>query len=62
MSEKITVKLVGKNGNAYNLLAIVRKALRENGMQDKVEEFTKKATSGDYDHLLATCCEYVNVE
>jgi len=50
MSEKPKVKLTNEDGNAYSILARVRKALRENGMQDKVEEFTKEARDkhGEY--------------
>ena len=31
------------------------------GKKDLVDEFTKEATSGDYDHLLQTCMDYVEV-
>jgi len=59
---KIKVKLTGKNGNAYNLLGLVNRAL-EKGKVSKKERnaFLKEAMSGDYNHLLATCCEWVNV-
>ena len=58
----IRVKLVGKDGNAYAILARVRSALRRGGRADLVEPFTKEATSGDYYHLLATAMDYVEVE
>lgn len=60
--EKPTVKLVGEDGNAFSILARVRKVLRENGLEDKIEEFTEEATSGDYDHLLQTVCKYCEAE
>ena len=58
----IKVKLVGKDGNAFSILARVRQALRRAGRADLVEPFTKEATSGNYYHLLATVMEYVEVE
>lgn len=45
MSEKPKVKLTNEDGNAFAILARVRKALRENGMFDKIEEFTLNETS-----------------
>ena len=59
----ITVELVGKDGNAFNILGIVRRAMKYADLpQAEIEAFTAEATSGDYNHLLATCCEWVNVE
>lgn len=57
----VKVKLVGTNGNAFALMGKVTTALRKNGHGDLVKEFQEKAMSGDYDNLLATCCEYVDV-
>jgi hypothetical protein len=53
-------KLVGEDGNAFAILGRVSKALKRAGQGDKVDEFRKKAMSGDYTHLLATCMEYVD--
>ena len=59
----ITVELVGKDGNAFNTLGIYRRAMKHTGLSEtEINEFTKEATSGDYNHLLATCTEYFNVE
>lgn len=65
MSEPITkikVKLIGNDGNAFAILGAVQKALKDHGRSDLVDEFLKEAMSGDYDHLLQTCCKYVEVE
>ena len=56
----IKLKLVGEDGNAYFILARARKALHRGGRADLVETFTKEATSGDYQNLLATCIRYFN--
>ena len=58
---EIEVQLSGEDGNAMLILARVRKALRRNGVEkDEIEEFVKEATSGDYNHLIATCMRWVN--
>lgn len=60
---KPTVKLVGEDGNAYSVLARVRKALRRAGASaEKVEEFLTEATKGDYDNVLATAMKWADVE
>ena len=59
----ISVRLVGEDGNAFSVLGRVRAALRRNGeSQEFIEAFTKEATSGDYDPLLATVMQVVEVE
>ena len=59
----ITVELVGQDSNAFNLLGICRRAMKESNLpQSEIDAFTTEATSGNYDHLLATCCEWFNVE
>jgi hypothetical protein len=57
----IKVKLVGTDGNAFALMGKVSAALRKGGHADLIPEFRKEAMSGDYNHLLSTCCEYVEV-
>lgn len=59
----VTVRLIGENGNAFNILGKVRAALRQAGYDNEfIEEFGRKATSGDYNHLLVVVSEYVNIE
>jgi hypothetical protein len=59
---KPVVKLIGQDGNAFFILATVRKALLKAGLRKEAEEFIQKATAGDYDNLLKVVLEYVNVE
>jgi hypothetical protein len=61
VKEKPTVKLIGKDGNAFYILGATIKALREAGMEAEAEQYQKEATSGDYNHLLAVTMEYVDV-
>ena len=60
--QKPKCKLVGADGNAFAIMGRVSEALRRAGQGDKVKEFQKKATSGDYDNLLRTAMEYVDDE
>ena len=57
----ITVKIVGADGNVFNLLCICRRALGHAGRLDLWDEFYKEATSGDYNHALATIADYFEV-
>ena len=59
----IHVKLVGENGNAFFILSRCLQAMRRAGLSEKErEEFQKEATSGNYDHLLATCLDWFEIE
>ena len=59
----IEVTLTGTDGNAFALMGAVRKALRHGNVpQEEIEEFLEDARSGDYEHLISTCCSWVNVQ
>ncbi|MGN0919741.1 MAG: hypothetical protein ACI4OR_03175 [Alphaproteobacteria bacterium] len=59
----ITVQFVGLDGNAFSILGRCRTAMKRAHLSEvEINEFTKEATSSDYNHLLATCMEYFNVE
>ena len=60
--ETVIVEMRGPSGNAYCVLGAVAKALRSTGHGDLVEEYLRKATSGDYVNLLTVSGEYVNIE
>jgi len=58
-----TVNLNSVDGNAFSILAAVRKALRDEGAtQEEVKTYIDEATSGDYDNLLQVSMRWVNVE
>ena len=57
----IKVKLTGTDGNAFAVLGAVSGALKKGGHKDLASEFMAEAMSGDYDHLLQTAMEYVEV-
>jgi hypothetical protein len=59
----VTVRLVGQDGNAFNILGLVARAMRKAKVPaDKIAEYQAEAMSGDYDALLATTMRWVNVE
>lgn len=59
----ITVQLTGKDGNAFNILGICLQTMRRAGLsQEERDAFQAEATSSNYDHLLATCMEWFEVE
>jgi hypothetical protein len=59
----ITVKLVGEDGNAFNIIGKVRTAMRRGGVdQEQFLKYQAEATSGDYDNLLQVTMKWVNVE
>lgn len=60
---KPKVKLVGNDGNAFVILGSCHSAGAKAGWsKEKLKEFQDKATSGDYDNLLRTACEYFDVQ
>ena len=61
--ETPTVVLVGEDGNAFNIMGQVVKALKKAGATKAYTDmYLDKAMSGDYNHLLGVTMEYVNVE
>lgn len=59
----IKVKLIGEDGNAFFILGKVAKELGRAGISDaEVDEYYAEATSGDYDHLLATTAKWVRIK
>lgn len=61
---KPVAKLIGQNGNIFNLMGIASKALIEDGKEEAEavmrKRITKHATS--YDEALCIIMEYVEVE
>lgn len=59
---EIEVQLVGNDGNAWAIMGAVSEALKDAGVsQEEINAYMKESMSGDYDHLLRTAMEYVNV-
>ena len=59
----VKVKLVQEDGNAFYILNKVSQAMREAGVdKDLIDSYLTEARAGNYDHLLQTTMEYVDVE
>lgn len=50
------------DGNAFAILGACTRALKRAGQGDRVAEYRAKATSGDYNNLLAVSMEYCDFE
>ncbi|WP_353892913.1 hypothetical protein PRVXH_002303 [Proteinivorax hydrogeniformans] len=60
---KPKVKLIGENGNIFNLIGIASRALKGVGMKKEAEEMVEKVIlSTSYDEALRVLMEYVEVE
>ena len=61
--EKPDAKLIGENGNIFNLMAIAKKALSEVGKKEEASEMIKRiiTTSKSYEESLNIISEYVNI-
>lgn len=57
------VKLIGEDGNVFNLIGLASKALKRAGQPEPAAELTKRAfASGSYDEVLNLIQEYCEVE
>jgi hypothetical protein len=56
-------KLIGEDGNIFNLLGIASKTLKEAGLKSKADEMAARVyDSKSYMEALAIISEYVEVE
>lgn len=59
---QVRVPLIGSDGNAFMILGKVQRALKNAGAtKEDLAKFHAEATSGDYDQLLRTVLEWVEV-
>ncbi|GLT22950.1 hypothetical protein GCM10007933_24110 [Zoogloea oryzae] len=56
------VELSSKDGNAFLILGLVRRAILQSDKPELAVNFIEEATAHDYDHLLMTCAKYVTIE
>lgn len=60
---KPVAKLVGANGNIFNLVGIASRSLKTAGQKDKATEMSNRVmSSGSYEEALSIIMEYVEVE
>lgn len=62
LSRKPECKLIGEDGNIFNLLAITRRTLLINNMYNESIEVVRRVTSSkSYDEALRIIGEYVEI-
>lgn len=59
-------KLIGENGNVFNLIGIVRSTLRKNGLCSELAQFNAdledlQENGGNYDDVLVLIMKHVDV-
>lgn len=60
--KKPDCKLIGEDGNIFNLMGIASKILRQNGMAEEAVEMRDRVRAlGSYDEALCIIGEYVNI-
>ena len=60
---KPTCKLIGADGNVFNLIGLAVRALKKANQADKASEMSKKCfSSGSYSEVLKIIGEYVDIE
>lgn len=60
--KKIQVKLIGQDGNIFNLVGITTKELEKNGQRKQANEMAGRVfNSGSYDEALRIISEYVDI-
>lgn len=63
---KPTCKLIGEDGNVYNLIAITRNTLKSRGFQQEINQFDQRLkeiceNGGSYYDVLNLISEFVEV-
>ena len=60
--EKPDCKLIGEDGNIFNLMGLAARTLRRNGLAEQASEMTGRIHEcGSYDEALCIIGEYVNI-
>lgn len=59
---EIVVEMIGEDGNAFAIIGRVHRAMKRAGLdRSEIERFDEEAMEGDYDQLLATVMQWVEV-
>ena len=63
--EKPAAKIIGEDGNIFNIIGIVKKTLRREGTPENLESFNSDiedlmSKGGSYDDVLVLIQEYVD--
>lgn len=59
---KIKVNLIGEDGNIFNLVGIVSREMRRNGLEELASEMRNRVFNSEaYDNALQIIMEYVDI-
>tara|TARA_R100000664_G_scaffold34015_1_gene53413 strand:+ start:1150 stop:1347 length:198 start_codon:yes stop_codon:yes gene_type:complete len=59
---KPTVRLTGKDGNAFAIMGEVKRALKKAGRsREEIQEYMRESMAGDYNNLLVVAHKYANI-
>ena len=62
MASKPECRLIGEDGNIFNLLGIASRTLKRNGMREEATEMQRRVfDSASYEQALCIIGEYVEV-
>lgn len=62
MENKPKAKLIGENGNIFNLMAIARKALKNEGLNEEADSMIHQVTrQKSYEDALMVIARYVDI-
>jgi hypothetical protein len=62
-SGKPRCRLIGEDGNVFNVIGLVKRALERAGQSDEAREFVRRAkASRSYTEVLGLAMEYTEVE
>lgn len=60
VNKKVSMKLEGEDGNAFNLMGkFAEQAKKEGWEQEEIDAVLHKAQLGDYDNLIRTLMEHI---
>ena len=61
--EKVTVKLIGEDGNIFSIMGRVKREMDRAGKREEAKKMYEEATkAGSYDEALRIIMDYVEVE
>jgi hypothetical protein len=61
--DKPKCKLIGQDGNIFNLMSIASRTLKSAGLKEQAEEMIERiSNSGSYHEALGIIMEYMEVE
>jgi hypothetical protein len=61
-TEKPECKLIGEDGNVFNLIGLASRCLKANGLSNRVSELQARVMScGSYEQALEVIGEYVDI-